>query len=61
VYLEKIVADEFTEYVTTSGIYLDRRDQRDGKSYYYMSFVYNYKYTQIIKIDIADGSVKWNF
>jgi len=61
VFLEKVVAEDFTDYITTVGMQLDRRDPRDGREYYYMSFVYNYKYTQIIKIDRKDGTVKWNF
>ena len=51
VFVEKNVADEFTEYISTVGIHYDERDPRDGKQYYYMAFVYNYKFIQIIKIN----------
>ena len=50
VFVEKVVTDEFTEYITTAGIHYDERDPRDGKGYYYMTFVYNYKFIQILKI-----------
>lgn len=60
-FIEKIVADDFTEYITTTGMHYDDRDPRDGKPYYYMSLVYNNKQIQIIKIDSTDGSVKWSY
>lgn len=61
VFLEKTVEDDFTEYITSSGIHFDERDPRDGRQYYYMTFVYNFKQIQIVKVDRSDGTVKWNY
>ena len=61
VYFQRTEADDFTEYVTTNGLYHDVSDPADGQQYYYASFVYNHQRVQLIKAARDTGEVKWNY
>lgn len=61
VYFVRTEEDDFTEYITTNGIYHDLRDPADGEQYYYASFVYNHKRMQLVKARRDTGEIKWNY